>query len=99
MGQKLKRLGISIIRKKFLWTFVAFVAIVGFIDPNSFLHRYELHSHNEELRKEIKKFEDRYNQDTRELYELDNNPEAVIRVARVNLYMKTAEEDVYVIED
>ena len=30
--------------------------------------------------------------------ELESNPEAVERVARVDLYMKTANEDVYVLE-
>ena len=54
---------------------------------------------NEQLRDEIKTYEERYQADSRELNELEHNPEAVERVARVNLYMKTANEDVYVIEN
>lgn len=99
MGQKLKRFGLRLIRQKFLWTIVAFIVIVGFLDTNSIIRRYELHTHNEELRQEIRKYEEQYHHDTQQLYELDNNPEEVIRVARVNLYMKTADEDVYVIEN
>lgn len=99
MGKKLKNLGLCIIRQKYLWTILAFVAIVGFIDTNSFWKRYKLHAQNEALKVEIRKFEEKYAQDTKELNELENNPEAVERVARVNLYMKTPDEDVYIIDD
>ena len=58
-----------------------------------------MHQRNEALRAEIKTFEDRYNADTHELNELEHNPEAMERVARVDLFMKTANEDVYVIEN
>ena len=43
-------------------------------------------------------FEQKYNADTEALNDLLNSPEAVERVARVNLYMRTPDEDVYVIE-
>lgn len=98
MGQKIKRLTLALIHQKYLWTIVLFIAIAGFLDDNSFWRRYQLHQQNNELREEIKKYEDRYNADTKELHELEGNPEAVERVARVNLLMKTADEDVYIIE-
>jgi len=98
MGKKLKKVALGIVRQKYLWTIVAFVAIVGFLDANSFWHHYELRQQNNDLRKEISEYEALYAADTRELHELERNPEAVERVARVNLYMKTADEDVYVIE-
>ena len=59
---------------------------------------FELRRQNAALRAEIAEYEDRYNADTKALHDLMNNPEAVERVARVNLNMKTADEDVYVIE-
>lgn len=99
MGQKIRRIGLSLIRQKYLWMLIAFITIVGFLDPNSFWQRYKLYAQNEALKLEIKKYEERYERDTKELNELENNPEAVERVARVNLYMKTADEDVYVIDD
>lgn len=98
MGEKIKNFALGIVRQKYLWTIVAFVAIVGFLDTNSFRHHYELRQQNNALRKEIYEYEATYAADTRELRELEHNPEAVERVARVNLYMKTADEDVYVIE-
>lgn len=98
MGKKLKRIGLRILRQKYLWTILAFIGIVGFLDPNSLLHRYELHQQNNALRDEIAIYEDRYNTDARELRDLQHNQDAIERVARVNLYMKTADEDVFVIE-
>lgn len=98
MGKKLKRFGLALVRQKYLWTIVAFIAIVGFLDPHSFWHRHELHQQNNALREEIKAYEAAYEADTKELRELERSPEAVERVARVDLYMKTADEDVYVIE-
>lgn len=98
MGQKLKHAALSIIRQKYLWTIVAFIAIVGFLDANSFWHHYELKQQNDMLRTEIADYEARYAADTRALHELEHSQEAIERVARVNLYMKTEDEDVYVIE-
>lgn len=98
MGHKLKRAVLLVIRQKYLWTILAFIAIVGFLDPNSFWRLFELRRQNAALRAEIAEYEDRYNADTQALHDLMNNPEAVERVARVNLNMKTADEDVYVIE-
>lgn len=98
MGHKLSRYTHYMWRHRYLWAIVLFVAIVGFIDTNSFWHRYELHQANEELRTEIRKYDEKYLMDTRELRELETNPEAVEKVARVRLFMKTANEDVYVLE-
>lgn len=98
MGQKLKKIAFNILHQKYLWTIILFIVIVGFLDTNSFWHHYELRQQNNELREEIAAYEEKYEADTRELQELENSPEAVERVARVNLYMKTDDEDVYVIE-
>ncbi len=98
MGKRIRRIGLIILRQKYFWTILLFVAWVGFFDDNSYYHRYELDQQNEALRSDIRQYEERYNSDTRELNDLQQNPEAVERVARVNLLMKTADEDVYVIE-
>jgi len=98
MGKKLKRIGNAILRRKFLWTIILFIVIVGFLDPNSMWHRHELQQQNAALREQIKEQEALYREASRELNALDSDPSAVERVARVNLYMKTADEDVYVIE-
>ena len=99
MGKKLSSLGRSIWRHKFLWTIALFVIIVGFVDSNSMLQRYKLSQHNAALRAEIQQFDERYNADCRTFRELQYSEEAVENVARVELFMKTDNEDVYVIEE
>lgn len=98
MASKIRHIAFALFRQKYLWTILAFIAIVGFLDTNSLWRLYELRRQNENLRTEISEYEKRYNADTRELLELQHSPEAVERVARVNLFMKTADEDIYVIE-
>lgn len=98
MGKKLNRFCRSLFHKKYLWTIVAFIVIAGFVDSNSLWHRYQIKMQNDALRREIASYEAQYNADTHELNDIEHNPDAVERVARVNLYMKTADEDVYVIE-
>ena len=53
MGHKLKRAVLLVIRQKYLWTILAFIAIVGFLDPNSFWRLFELRRQNAALRAEI----------------------------------------------
>ena len=53
---------------------------------------------NETLREDIRRYEQQYAADARTLYELHTDPAAVEKVARVHLFMKTDNEDVYVIE-
>ena len=98
MRKRVKTILLSIVRKKFLWTILAFVLIVGFLDANSFWNNYKLQQENTRLQNEITLYEQHYATSTQELKELQSSPEAIERVARVNLYMKTANEDIYVIE-
>lgn len=98
MGKRLHNFCRSLFHKKYLWSIVIFIIIAGFVDSNSFWHRYQIKLQNDALRQEIAAYEAQYNADTRELNDIEHNPDAVERVARVNLYMKTADEDVYVIE-
>lgn len=99
MGKKLNGVARFFKRHRYLCVIAIFVAIVGFLDSNSFWARYHLHSENVALRREIANYEKKYERDTRELNNLKNSQEAVERVARLRLFMKTADEDVYVLED
>ncbi|MBR1732567.1 MAG: septum formation initiator family protein [Alloprevotella sp.] len=99
MGKRLSWIGRSIWRHKYFWTLLAFIVIVGFVDSNSLLERYRLHSANNALRAEIAQYDAQYQADTRALEELRSSQDAMEHVARVRLYMKTDNEDLYVIEE
>ena len=98
MGKKLNAVVGYLRRHKYLWTTLVFLLIIGVLDENSLIYRYQLHARNEATRAEIRKYEAQYMRDQRDLQEMQNSPDAVERVARMDLLMKTPDEDVYVIE-
>lgn len=99
MNLKLRNIGHYFWRHRILWATLLFVAIVGLLDENSFMARYRLHDENEQLRAEIRRYREKYDADTRALRSLERDPRAVEKVARLRLYMKTDNEDVYVVEN
>lgn len=99
MGKRINRLGRHFWRHKYIWTIVAFILIVGVVDPNSLLRRYQLRKANEALRAEIAQYDAQYERDKHALHRLRNDQEAIEHVARVRLYMKTENEDLYIIEE
>ena len=98
MGKKLNAVVGHLRRHKYLWTTLVFLLIIGVLDENSLIYRYQLHARNEATRAEIRKYEAQYMRDQRDLQEMQNSPDAVERVARMDVLMKTPDEDVYVIE-
>lgn len=89
---------ISRIWKYNVWIAVLyFVVVVGFFDQYSFLNLFQLVVENHELTAQIEHYEEQYNEDSKALEMMDNSPQAIEKVARVNLMMKNDNEDVYVV--
>ncbi len=86
-------------RHKYFWAIAIFIAVVGFLDPNSFWNRRKNQERIRELKSEISQYQKKYRDDTRRLDELDNNPNVIKRIAREKYFMKTANEDVFVIQN
>lgn len=90
---------------QFLWArrcllvTIFFVAVVGFLDENSVMNLISQWKANAEIRAEIAHYEEAYNESQKRLEQLSNSQEAVEEVARVNLLMKSNDEDVYVVEE
>ena len=85
-------------RFKYLWTFLLFALIIGVLDTNSLWRRYNIRQQNDALRAEIQAYKEQFEADKRELRALQNDPEVVEEVARMRLFMKRPDEDVYIIE-
>lgn len=83
----------------YLVTIFLFVLIVGFLDPNSYYHRYLKHEQITHLEEEIQNYKDIYNRDTHTLLELQSNPRAIEKVARERYFMKKPNEDIYILEE
>lgn len=99
MGKHLNSIGRSLLQHKTFWTLLLFTVYVGFIDPNSLMERYRLHSENNARRAEIANLDARYARSKARFQELGNSRDAIESVARVSLKMKTDNEDLYVIEE
>ena len=92
------KIGTWIWRFKYIWTFLLFALIIGVLDTNSLWRRYNIRQENDALRAEIEAYEEQFEADKRELRALQNDPEVVEEVARMRLFMKKPDEDVYIIE-
>ena len=74
-----------------------FFIVAGFIGEYSFYQYWSLKRQNMELAERIDQYQKEFQSDTRELHQLETSIEAVEKVARVNLLMKSENEDVYVV--
>lgn len=74
-----------------------FFIVAGFIGEYSFYQYWSLKRQNMELAERIDQYQKEFQSDTRELHQLETSVEAVEKVARVNLLMKSENEDVYVV--
>ena len=79
--------------------FFFIVLIVGFIDDNSFMHRFDRRNKMSQLRSEIEMYKAQYEEADRCLREMDENPKAIEKMARERYFMKRPGEDVFVIRD
>lgn len=86
-------------RHAYLVTTITFIVVVGFLDPNSYYHRFLHKKEIQHLEDEIKNYEDIYTTDTKTLQELNANPKSIERIAREKYFMKRPNEDVYVFKN
>lgn len=86
-------------RYKYLVAFVVFMVIIGVVDENSLLVRYDRRVEIGNLRREIDKYQQQYDEESAQLQSLLDNPAAVEKLARERYLMKRADEDIFVIAD
>lgn len=84
-------------RYKYLITIVVGVALVGFIDENSFLRRIQYDLQISQLKDEIRKYNDRNEAAAKELRSIRHDPKAIEKIARERYFMKADDEDIYVL--
>ena len=75
------------------------ILVVGFIDDNSFMHRFDRRNRMSQLRNEINMYKEQYEEADRCLREMDSNPKSIEKIAREKYYMKRPGEDVFVLRE
>ena len=86
-------------RHKYLITIVAFLVMIVFLDENSLIQRAKHKREISTLNSEINRYRKQYEEDTRKLKELMNNPEALEKIAREKYLMKKPNEDIFIFEE
>lgn len=86
-------------RFKFHIVILLGVLIVGVLDENSFMKRIEYAYQIKDLKAEIQKYDGQYRHDTQQLKDLKRDPKAIARIARERYFMKTEDEDIFVLSD
>ena len=84
---------------KYAITIIIGVLTVGFVDENSFLHRFQLEMQISDLEEEIAKYNAQNESDLKKLKEMRQGPQAFQKIARERYFMKTDDEDVFVLSD
>ena len=78
---------------------VMFGVIIVFLDENSLIQRAKHREEIRELNEEIAKYRKQFEEDTRKLKELTDNPEALEKIAREKYLMKKPNEDIFIFEE
>ena len=75
------------------------VFIVGFFDENSLLQHVRNRMQIREIKEQIDEYNARYERDEQQLKELQRSPKAMTKIAREKYFMKTDDEDIFVLSD
>ncbi len=97
MNSKLSIFWKLLSRYKYLITIVIGVAVIGFIDENSFRRRIQYELQIGQLKEDIKLYNERNEASTKELKTLRHTPNAIHKIARERYFMKADDEDIYVL--
>ena len=99
MGKKISALWNFVSHYKYFIVVVIGVAIVGFIDDNSFMHRMQYEMQISELKAELEHYREQNEADMQRLKSMGQDPKVVERIAREQYFKKADDEDVYVFSD
>lgn len=83
-------------RYKYWAALLIFLLILGVLDENSLWSRYERRMEINNLKREIAKYQQQYDDEKEQLQQLENSREMVEKMARERYRMKRDNEDVFV---
>ena len=86
-------------RFKYLIVIIVGVALITVLGENSLLQRYRYKQQIASLEDEIERQDARYQKDSIRLSELEQNPDAIRKIARERYFMKASDEDIFVFSD
>ena len=84
---------------KYIVVTVIAIVFIGFVDENSIWRHMRNRQHISELQDEIKRLTDQHNYNQSQIRLLGNDTKAIEKIARERYFMKTDEEDIFVLSD
>lgn len=96
---KIRTLWILFRRHKYLVVTIIFILIIGIFDENCLMRRAAHHYEIATLKAEIERYTIQFEEDSRRLKEIENNPETIEKIAREKYLMKRPDEDVFIFEE
>ena len=87
-----------IFKLKYVVAFAIFLGVISFVGESSLMNRVGQQQEISRLRAEIDEYNRKFEQDRKMLNALNFDDEAVRDVARSRYYMKTDDEDIFIIE-
>lgn len=75
------------------------IVLIGFVGSNSVLGHFRNKIKISELNDEIEYYEEAYRRDQNQIHQLQSNTKAMEKVARERFFMKTDDEDIFVLSD
>jgi len=100
--KKVKQIVMSVLRSnifKYGLVLVIGIVFVGFLDENSVWAHLHHKQTIADLKEEISFYDKAYQRDQRRIRELQTNPKAMEKIARERYFMKTSDEDIFVLSD
>ena len=86
-------------RFKYVIVIILGVALITVIGENSMLQRYRYAKQISDLEEEIDKQNTQYLHDSLRLVQMERDPDVVRKIARERYFMKTNDEDIFVLSD
>ena len=88
-----------IFKLKYVVALAIFIGVIGFVGESSLVNRIAQQQEISRLRAEIDEHNRKFEQDKKTLNALKYDDEAVRDVARSRYYMKSDNEDIFIVED
>lgn len=88
-----------IFKLKYVVALAIFIGVIGFVGESSLVNRIAQQQEISRLRAEIDEHNRKFEQDKKTLKALKYDEEAVRDVARSRYYMKSDNEDIFIVED
>ncbi|MCI7309241.1 MAG: septum formation initiator family protein [Prevotella sp.] len=86
-------------QNRYLIVIVLSVINIGFVGESNLRKRFEYGLRTSELQEQIDKYKARNEHDSKYLRDLKRDPKTIERIARERYFMKTDDEDIFVLSD